>query len=68
MAGLVPAIHAFLAVFHQGVDARDKRGHDEENWPAMSNSRGDTSACWRSATPMFRSRSCPAGTPDRAHA
>ena len=27
MAGLVPAIHAFLG--RQGVDARDKRGHDE---------------------------------------
>src|SRR2546423_14094394 len=27
MAGLVPAIHAFL-VAKQGVDARDKRGHD----------------------------------------
>jgi ABC-type uncharacterized transport system substrate-binding protein len=28
MAGLVPAIHAFLAAGKQGVDARDKRGHD----------------------------------------
>jgi hypothetical protein len=27
MAGLVPAIHAFAA--KQGVDARDKRGHDD---------------------------------------
>ena len=27
MAGLVPAIHAFLRA-KQGVDARDKRGHD----------------------------------------
>jgi hypothetical protein len=26
MAGLVPAIHALLR--NQGVDARDKRGHD----------------------------------------
>ena len=26
MAGLVPAIHALL--WSQGVDARDKRGHD----------------------------------------
>jgi hypothetical protein len=26
MAGLVPAIHAFL--MHPNVDARDKRGHD----------------------------------------
>jgi hypothetical protein len=32
MAGLVPAIHAFLAVSsaQKGVDARDKRGHDVE--------------------------------------
>jgi hypothetical protein len=35
MAGLVPAIHALL--YSQGVDARDKRGHDVEklmqtNW------------------------------------
>jgi hypothetical protein len=28
MAGLVPAIHALLAELPQGVDARDKRGHD----------------------------------------
>jgi hypothetical protein len=28
MAGLVPAIHDFLA--RQDVDARDKPGHDEE--------------------------------------
>jgi hypothetical protein len=27
MAGLVPAIHVFLSC-KQGVDARDKRGHD----------------------------------------
>jgi len=30
MAGLVPAIHAFLpSLWKKGVDARDKRGHDE---------------------------------------
>ncbi len=30
MAGLVPAIHAFLARSpKEDVDARDKRGHDE---------------------------------------
>jgi len=29
MAGLVPAIHVFLAMRPQDVDARDKRGHDE---------------------------------------
>jgi hypothetical protein len=28
MAGLVPAIHAFLGA-KQGVDARHKAGHDE---------------------------------------
>jgi hypothetical protein len=29
MAGLVPAIHAFVSPFQaQDVDARDKRGHD----------------------------------------
>jgi hypothetical protein len=28
MVGLDPAIHALL-IFHQDVDARDKRGHDE---------------------------------------
>jgi hypothetical protein len=29
MAGLVPAIHAFLAANAKNVDARDKHGHDE---------------------------------------
>jgi hypothetical protein len=29
MAGLVPAIHAFLAASPEVVDARDKRGHDD---------------------------------------
>jgi hypothetical protein len=30
MAGLVPAIHVFFAVnSKEDVDARDKRGHDE---------------------------------------
>ena len=28
MAGLVPAIHVSLQRAKQGVDARDKRGHD----------------------------------------
>jgi hypothetical protein len=32
MAGLVPAIHVFLARKEKKVvDARDKRGHDESN-------------------------------------
>jgi hypothetical protein len=30
MAGLVPAIHVFLAPTSEDVDARDKPGHDEE--------------------------------------
>src|SRR5467141_2544124 len=30
MAGLVPAIHVFLAAIFEDVDARDKPGHDEE--------------------------------------
>jgi hypothetical protein len=29
MAGLVPAIHVFLAMGRTDVDARDKPGHDE---------------------------------------
>jgi hypothetical protein len=29
MAGLDPAIHAFVEVGKRDVDARDKRGHDE---------------------------------------
>jgi hypothetical protein len=29
MAGLVPAIHVFLAA-NKNLDARDKPGHDEE--------------------------------------
>jgi hypothetical protein len=29
MAGLVPAIHVFLAVAKKDVDARHKAGHDE---------------------------------------
>jgi hypothetical protein len=34
MAGLVPAIHVFIALRNpQVVDTRDKRGHDEDvNW------------------------------------
>jgi hypothetical protein len=29
MAGLVPAIHVFVASDQEDVDARDKPGHDE---------------------------------------
>ena len=30
MPGLVPGIHVFLAARKQGVDGRDKPGHDGE--------------------------------------
>ncbi len=30
MAGPVPAIHVFLSICQQVVDARDKPGHDDE--------------------------------------
>jgi hypothetical protein len=30
MAGLVPAIHVFVAAQKKDVDTRDKRGHDEQ--------------------------------------
>jgi hypothetical protein len=29
MAGLVPAIHAFIETLEKDVDGRDKRGHDD---------------------------------------
>jgi hypothetical protein len=32
MAGLVPAIHVFDPTRESGVDARDKRGHDESSF------------------------------------
>jgi hypothetical protein len=34
MAGLVPAIHVFVAPKKKDVDARDKRGHDGGKNPA----------------------------------
>ena len=33
----VPAIHAFDLIKKQGVDARDKRGHDESTFNAAGN-------------------------------
>jgi hypothetical protein len=30
MPGLVPGIHVFASLCEEGVDGRDKRGHDEE--------------------------------------
>jgi hypothetical protein len=32
MAGFIPAIHDFLFLIPQGVDARDKPGHDGCSW------------------------------------
>jgi hypothetical protein len=40
MAGLVPAIHAFL----KDVDARDKRGHDVERWFDLIGTRSNRNA------------------------
>jgi hypothetical protein len=37
MAGLVPAIHVFLAERNQDVDARHKAGHDE--WRVRCNKK-----------------------------
>jgi hypothetical protein len=36
MAGLVPAIHVFLAATFPDVDARDKPGHDDISDKAIS--------------------------------
>ena len=36
MAGPVPAIHVFLAVYSSDVDARHKAGHDELRGKALS--------------------------------
>jgi hypothetical protein len=33
MAGLVPAIHVFVAAKKEDVDARHKAGHDEMRYP-----------------------------------
>jgi hypothetical protein len=45
MAGLVPAIHVFIAQ-KQDVDARDKRGHDEgeRNSPVTKKAPVETGA------------------------
>ncbi len=41
MAGLVPAIHVFVARSVKDVDARDKPGHDESwaAWPMIGKMR-----------------------------
>jgi len=49
MAGLVPAIHAFLAA-KQGVDARHEAGHDVERLPFLVESDGYFPADFGSAT------------------
>jgi hypothetical protein len=36
MAGLVPAIHVFLCGASQDVDARNKCGHDEVEFPVAN--------------------------------
>jgi hypothetical protein len=35
MAGLVPAIHVFDPTRKQDVDARDKRGHDDQTFCSL---------------------------------
>jgi hypothetical protein len=40
MAGLVPAIHVFVAMVPQDVDGRDKPGHDELSKPCISGPDG----------------------------
>jgi len=40
MAGLVPAIHVFRAAGKEGVDARDKPGHDEKRRPFARDASG----------------------------
>ena len=40
MAGLDPAIHAFVAQGKQDVDARDKPGHDEQRDGRQTDSNG----------------------------
>jgi hypothetical protein len=37
MAGLDPAIHDFLDVSGQDVDAQDEPGHDGKNYPTSRN-------------------------------
>jgi hypothetical protein len=37
MAGLVPAIHVFVFIKKQDVDARAKRGHEDSLIPFRSN-------------------------------
>jgi hypothetical protein len=40
MAGFIPAIHVFLAVAKQDVDARDKPGHDGQGRKRRSTCAG----------------------------
>ena len=36
MAGLVPAIHVFICLYVEDVDARHKAGHDESQYHQIS--------------------------------
>ena len=68
MAGLVPAIHAFLSCGTKDVDARDKRGHDDVgnldaqiapnpqcgHYPALSRTPARKNFCGSTASPSIR--------------
>jgi hypothetical protein len=57
MAGLVPAIHAFVLEAPRDVDARDKRGHDETDFVAVGvSSVPPSSGLYRSPMPLLSSR------------
>jgi hypothetical protein len=53
MAGLVPAIHVFSHL-KKDVDARDKRGHDEDTWSARD--RAEPTATRRPLPGLDKSR------------
>jgi hypothetical protein len=58
MAGLVPAIHVFVASGMKDVDARVKRGHDGENVYKSTTSRAGSSS-----TSFARTRKVTASRP-----
>ena len=60
MAGLVPAIHAFLSG-KQGVDARDKRGHDDGKSSAQTSTSSFLSPCIVESCVIIAARRIPAG-------
>ena len=59
MAGLVPAIHAFLSG-KQGVDARDKRGHDDGKSSAQTSTSSFLSPCIVESCVIIAARRIPA--------